>query len=265
MSEDAGALTSRQRFGRSPTGTVCFVPTNQQPFAVGVGLRWARALAVAMTAWCTASAAHLLDGGRLPTLAVMGALIVVTAWPVSLSLGRQASGRRLICLVGAGQVLMHLAFVGLAGWSAQVAAPVESTMPGMGVHHEPAQLLTMTSASSGGAMRMAGAGHAMSILPGPLMVLAHLIAAVLLGCALRSGERVLFSLLGHLAQLVRPALRISHQQVLYVLAALLAGPELAPAAVVKPSWDEAGPRLPEHLLVRAVGWRGPPRALLSFA
>jgi hypothetical protein len=87
---------------------------------------------------------------------------------------------------------------------------------------------------------------------------------VLLGCALRSGERVLFSLLGHLAQLARPALRIS-RQVLYVLAALLVGPDLAPAAVVEPSWDEAGPRLPEHLLVRAVGWRGPPRALLSFA
>jgi hypothetical protein len=96
------------------------------------------------------------------------------------------------------------------------------------------------------------------------MLLAHLAAAVLLGCALRSGERALFSLLGHLAQLARPAVRVC-RQVQRVLATLLAGPDLAPATVVEPSWDQLGPRLPEHLLVRAVGWRGPPRELLSFA
>jgi hypothetical protein len=241
------------------------VPTNPQPVALGAGLRWARALAVAATAWSTASAAHLLGGGgHLPPLAVMSAMIVITAWPMTLSLAGQASGRRLICLVGAGQALMHLAFVVLAAWSAPGAASasVASTMPAMGAHH--ANLPALMPISGGGSAGVSSAGHTMSIAPSPLMLLAHLTAAVLLGCALRSGERALFSLLGHLAQLARPAVRVC-RQVQRVLATLLAGPDLAPATVVEPSWDQIGPRLPEHLLVRAVGWRGPPRELLSFA
>jgi hypothetical protein len=236
------------------------VPTNQQPFAVGVGLRWVRALAVVATAWCTASAAHMLGGGRLPTLTAMTVMIVITAWPMALSLGGQASGRRLICLVGAGQALMHLVFVAFAGWSAQGAASVRLE-PTMG---HPAHLLAGTPAPSGGSMGMAGAGHTMSILPSPAMLLAHLVAAGLLGCALRSGERALFSLLGHLAQLARPAVRVC-RQILRVLATLLVEPDVAPGVVVEPSWDEIGPRLPGHLLVGAVGWRGPPRELLSPA
>ncbi|HST86046.1 MAG TPA: hypothetical protein VLL08_30180 [Kineosporiaceae bacterium] len=237
------------------------MPTNQQPPTAGVGMRWLRAVAVALAAWGTASAAHLLGGGHLPTLVMMISMILATAWPIALSLGKQASGRRIVGLLGAGQAVMHAAFVIAAAWSAPTltSRPTVATTQTMRVHpgHHPALMDQSLPIPDGGSAAMAGTGHLMSILPSPLMVLIHLVAAGLLGGVLNAGERALFALLAHLAQLSRPAVRICCQ-VLRVLATLLTGPDPFPSAVVQPRWDQIGARLPEHLLVRAVGWRGPP-------
>jgi hypothetical protein len=217
----------------------------------GVGLRWSRAVAVATTAWSTASAAHLLTGGHLPAVPVVIALIALTAWPLTFSLRGPASRIRLVALLSTGQAAMHTAFVLIGAWS--VAAPVASAHPGS-AHVMPGMMPAVPPAS----------GHAMSLLPSPMMVFAHLGAAVLLGCALSTGERALFSLLGLLVQLARPILR-GLAQVLRVLAGLLigAGPSDTATTTATRRRDDVVSRLPRHVLVCAVLWRGPPRLLPS--
>jgi hypothetical protein len=241
---------------------------------VGAQLRWTRALAVAATAWCTASAAHLLGGGKLPSVSAVVILIAVTAWPLTFSLRGRASRPRLIALLGAGQAAMHGVFVVIGAWTAPAVLDAPG-MPVMRAHPGHAHLVPTTVPA--GALPTEGlpggtvpagagsaAGHTMSMLPSPMMVLAHACAAVLLGCALAAGERALFSLLGLLAELARPAVQVCGQ-VLRVLAALLTGdgPTDVETATAIGTWQDIKPRLPRHALVRAIPRRGPPRPLAT--
>lgn len=231
--------------------TLSVVSSTVQAPTAGVGLRWARAVALAATAWCTASAAHLSGGGRSPAVPIVVVVVALTAWPLTFSLRGRASGLRLVTLLGVGQAAMHAAFVVIGDWG----APTALQAPGMPAHPGHASLASASSMPG-----MPGtAEHAMSLLPSPVMVLAHACAAVLLGCVLASGERALFSLIELLVQLARPAVRIC-SQVLRVLAALLSGdcPTQVETAAVTRSRGAPGPMLPQHLLVRAVLWRGPP-------
>jgi hypothetical protein len=132
--------------------------------------------------------------------------------------------------------------------------PGMTSMPGMAGHRTPA------AAADPSATMMSA--HAMPLLPSPAMLLAHAVAAVLLGCGLAAGERALFSLLGLLAWVARPLLpslsRITGA--LTVLTAALRRSGLAALGAAAVQVERTVLRLHEHLLVRAVGRRGPPLA-----
>jgi len=248
---------------------VCVVSISpQRPPAVGAGLRWARAGCLAVAAWSVAGAAHLLGGGDLPTFAIMVLLIAVTAAAMTVPLLRQASGLRLVVLLGAGQTFMHAAFDVSAGWKASGALP-RSAMSGMsmsGPHAHADQAASVMMPETGSLDAGTGVGHTMSILPSPLMVLAHLGAAVVLGAVLAIGERALFTLLAHLAQLAGPVLRTGRRVLLALaLAAIPARRELRLVAGGELSWLGVASMLPGHLLVRAVSRRGPPASALAPA
>lgn len=246
----------------SVPATVYDVSSSQPPPALSAGLRWVRALVVATSTWCAASAAHLLGGGHLPTVAIMAAFIVVTAWPMHLALSRQASRWRLLALLGVGQAAMHATFGISAAWSASKAAlPVDALAMGRH-HHVHVQLPPMSGFAPGGESAVLGAGHTMSILPTPLMLLAHVSAALLLGCLLATIERGIFSMLAHLVQLARPALLIC-APLLRVMSALTAECTRPQRETVPRFWDGAGPTVAGHLMVGAIDWRGPPRVTLT--
>jgi hypothetical protein len=236
----------------------------------GTGLRWARGSALAAVAWCTASAAHVVAGGGLPPVSAVVALIALTAWPFTLSLRTRASGVRLAALLGAGQLMMHAAFVLIGSWTAAASlgtAPTgEMTGPSGHSGHEAGVARTgHLLPSSDPLSATMPPDHAMSLLPGPMMLLAHAAAAVLLGSALATGERALFSLLGLLRELARPVPR-RVRPVFRVLAALLTGdgPAEIATAAARRARPETGARLSSYVLVRAVLRRGPPLFVPTF-
>jgi hypothetical protein len=267
------------------------VTTLRPRAAAGVGLRWGRAVVLSLTAWATASAAHVLGGGRLPSPAVVVALIALTAWPLSLLLHRRASTARVVGLLSGGQVVMHTALVLLAGWAAASAAgsgsgsgSASGSGSGLGLGTSMPGMASMPTMAASGAAALPGASggagtggahsamlsgadpmmsaHAMPLLPSPLMLLAHAAAAVLLGCGLAVGERALFSLLSALSWVARPLLP-APARIAGLLAALTArvhrsGLSALTAAAVHT--ERTVLRLPEHLLARAVVRRGPPVA-----
>ena len=214
------------------------------PPELWVGLRWARACLVAALAWGTASAGHVLAGGELPAAWFIAMLVAVTAWPFSMALRTRAGGLRMIVLLGVGQAAMHAALV-VTSWGVGPAPVVD-----------PHGAMTGTTS----APSMMRDGHAMSLLPGPFMVLAHVAAALVLGLVLADAERSVFAFLG---LLLVPVQDFGRELIRRVLTLLAFGTR---------SMRDAGPdarsdvnvaigRLLQRLLGAAIGRRGPPRVL----
>jgi len=225
---------------------------------VAAGLRWGRALMVAALTWGATSAAHVSAGGDLPSWPVAAGLVVLTAWPLSLALRQRAGALRMIALMAAGQAIMHTALVMLSWYTVGRATlpstashPVPTGMPGM----------DMSSADADALAGLSG-NHAMSLLPSFPMVLAHVVAAMVLGAVLADGERALFVLLGLVAHLCSPSRRAG-RGVLGVLALLAADTSRKPDPVQRPRMDVPQRHLRERVLVTTLGRRGPP--LPAFA
>ncbi|MCE0535508.1 hypothetical protein LWF15_08300 [Kineosporia rhizophila] len=212
------------------------------------GLRWGRGVLVASLAWGAASAGHVLAGGDLPSWPLVAALIAVTAWPLSLTLGRRAGGLQLVTLMTAGQAMMHTALV-VTSW--YTSGPADVPSPQGHQHTSAPGMANMAD------MAEAGTGHVMPLLPSPLMLLAHIAAALVVGAILSDGERALFVLLGLLAHVRPPELHLG-RRIHRILALLATG--------VRPEVDEAPrswvnlsqQRLRERVLVATLGRRGPP-------
>jgi hypothetical protein len=179
----------------------------------------------------------------------MAVMVAVTAWPFSMALRSRAGGLRMIVLLGVGQAAMHTALV-VASWS---IGPASAPVPhgAMGAMGGAAEI-------SFSAPEM---GHPMSVRPGPAMILAHLLAAVVLGLILADADRALFAFLGLLAAPVRV---FGRRLVQCVLALLGFG---AHPKTVRESDDRGGAglavqRLRQRLFSAAIGRRGPPTVLV---
>lgn len=260
---DARAPARRRLRSGDVKGYRAVVSVTAAPPIVGGGLRWLRALVLSVTAWSIASGAHLAAGGALPPMPVLLAVVALSAWVLTFALGSQASGPWLVGLLALEQLAMHVTLVASSAWthapSASLAGPALATghvhPVGPGAVPVPTGAVAGTMLSSAAAT---GGTHAMAWVPSAGMLLAHALAAVVLGCLLARGERLLFGLLGLLAQLARPALRICRlalcpapavpagARLRVRLAAALAGPDQR--------WRTDRP------LARVITRRGPPVA-----
>ncbi len=211
-----------------------------QPPPVVAGLQWIRAVFVAALTWGAASAGHVAAGGALPSWPFIVAVVGLTAWPLSLALGRRAGLLRMIALMSAGQAVMHTALVA-ASWN----ATGRSYAPSGHSHQAPTGLAEVSGS------------HAMPLLPSPAMLLAHLMAALVLGAVLSDGERVLFTLLGLLAHVCPPQLLLG-RRILSVLALLASGTGPCADPVQGLRVDHPQRHLRERVLVTSLGRRGPP-------
>ena len=162
--------------------------------------RIARAGVLGVVAVSLASAAHLLAGGVVPSAAALALIAGVVAASSAPVLGVRASTRRIVALVLAQQVALHVlfAYIGLAsGRMVMGSAPM--AMPGMHM----AGMGGATSLTHGPSVSWSMlSGHLMGDLGtgrGAAMTVTHLAAAALVGWWLAVGERLLWSLVIMLA------------------------------------------------------------------
>lgn len=197
-------------------------------------LRWVRAALLAVVSTTTASLAHVGADGLLPGLAELAGLLFALVVGCVALLRTSPSAARVVLLLVAGQSAVHLALTGLAGHRPAASAVA---------HHE-----------HGHAAATEGLSHVTAGLTGPEapMVLAHLVAAALVGAWLAYGEAAVFAVVGLAASRIRTALRIA--------APLVAVPLLKAVRLELP----AG-RLHSVFAARALGRRGPPQHALVTA
>jgi hypothetical protein len=150
--------------GASATGEQVSEP-RPGPFLV-----WTRAALLGAIALLSGTAAHVSAGGLLPSSIAMVGLLVIATLAATRCVLHRASALRLVALVLAGQTLIHLMLSALAG------------------HHED---LGVAGSSSGSLAHLV---HHLSEQD-PLMVLAHLVAAAVLGGWLAVGESALWTAL----------------------------------------------------------------------
>ena len=213
-----------------------------------------------------AAVAHVAGGGVLPSGTAIVALVALTSAVGSVALGRPASRRRVIGLVVGGQALLHTLFAlgGMPSGHQAMDSPISATvgsMAGMPMGHVGG--LGTLERMPAGTWSMLGR-HLLaevSTQSGVAMLLAHTLAAVMVGCWLAAGERLLWSLIVLLrAPVAAASLRAS-------------GALLALASVSVPelgSWlavlavQRGGRWYPRSaLLITSVDRRGPP--LSSYA
>ncbi|WP_284533344.1 hypothetical protein [Nocardioides sp. T2.26MG-1] len=235
---------------------------------------WARAALLGAAMLGTGTVSHVSAGGLLPHPV---ALLVLATGFVALA-GRfllgPASTRRIVTLVVVGQGAAHTALSALAGHRGDggTAAP--------DAHHGPHQVLSATLPLDGDGRRVGSlldayssapvtAGHdgpgvplgALSHLvhhlaeQGPLMLAAHLAAAVVLGLVLAVGERALWALV-HLAAARVVVLAAAGRSAAAALA-VLRGAAAAPRPRPRATGFVPLPRLDRPALSR----RGPPALL----
>jgi hypothetical protein len=163
-------------------------------------LRWLRALGTGSVAFVLGVAGHVTADGRLPGptgRTVLFAFSTLLALPV---LGHRISSARTVGLLVGGQALIHLALTLSAGHVGDRRAPVTAA--------EPAGLVSLPVVDGRrvGSLQDAYLGTPSDgvtpVLPGHLvadlqahapMMLAHLVAAALVGLWLARGERLLWN------------------------------------------------------------------------
>ncbi len=162
--------------------------------------RVARASVLGVVAVSMASAAHLLAGGVVPSAEALALVVGGVAATSAPLLGVRASARRIVALVVAQQIVLHIVFAYAAVVSGRMTmGPGVISMSGMHMRHMggPMSLSTGPAAS----WQMLGA-HLMGDLATPggaAMTGAHLAAAAAVGWWLANGERQFWSLVVMLA------------------------------------------------------------------
>ena len=230
-------------------------------------LVWARAAVLGGVVVLVGATSHLAAGGLLPgpvSLAVL--LVAATALGTGFLRG-PATGRRIVLLVVAGQMLVHTVLSLLAGHRGDATAGTSRATPSL----DPA----LVAAPRHGSLReqydaaVAAAlddrqvqasvdpvAHLVAHLAeqGPLMVLAHTAAAVAVGLWLALGEAALWSVLVLGAAALLGTAAASTRGRAAAVAGTLAR---IPSGPARRAADEAPPS--SHLVAPAVSRRGPPR------
>jgi hypothetical protein len=214
-----------------------------EQWGAGAGLRWTRAAVLAACGVIGGSLFHAAADGRLPGLAVLLAVWVVSTVAVAPLLGVELSRSRVVVLLVAWQAGVHVALgaLGAQGPGAHAAA----THPA--AHHATHAALVEAPGVMDVALATIGA-HAP-------MALGHAAAAALAGLWLAAGERALWSLLAlsrervcvPAVDLLRSWLRLPGDVSL----------PLRPGAVLTLA-DVPTARFPTWLLAGCLGRRGPP-------
>lgn len=233
---------------------------------------WARALVLGAVMLGTGTVSHASAGGRIPhpvALLVLTAALVVLAGRFLLG---PASTRRIVVLVVAGQGLAHTALSALAGHrdDGGTAAPRHPPVPATSLPVD-ADGRRVGSLLDAYTSTPAMAGHDRPGVPtaplthllhhladqGPLMLAAHLAAAVALGLLLAVGERALWALL-HLAAARVVVLAAARRSAAATLA-VLRGAATAPRPRPRRAGFTPIPRLDRP----ALSHRGPPALLAA--
>lgn len=221
-------------------------------------LLWWRAGIVSAMTFLVGAVGHVSTGGRLPSWFALGAMLAVGTAISAVVLARPASTRRIVALVVLGQTACHALLsltAGHAGDAAARTAPGPATGPGsllvtkgarVGSLHDHYETMVGTP-SAGSALTLPDPVALLDHLP---MLLAHTLAAVLVGLWLAAGERALWSLL---------------TLVLAAVVALLVLPEVVPIAARRRAPLRRRPAtLPCLARVgRSVVRRGPPALLAA--
>ncbi len=215
---------------------------------------WARALLLTLLVVFLGAAGHVTADGLLPGAGVLLLVVVVGSVVSAALLARPASTSRVVALLVLGQAAVHLVLSASAGHVGDAPGAARTAVTGGGA-------LPLVEGRRVGSLQDAyeGAGHATPVLPtGHLvehlashapMMLAHALAAVLVGLWLAAGERALWTLVALASTAVlRPV----------SLLVALAGAAMVPSVRPTPRFAEVPrPRVPV-LLARCVVRRGPP-------
>lgn len=249
-------------------------PVLPGPVLPGPALQWARGGLLAAVMVFLGIAGHVTADGLLPGPGTLLALGVLAAPMCTAFLARPASRLRIVTLLTGGQAVVHLALSltgghvgeaqahGVGSGSLRPATGAGPVLPSVDGHRVGSYLdAFQASAPTSGTGSLAPAlpvGHLIDDLHSHLpMMLAHLLAAVLVGLWLAAGERCLWHLL-HLT--ARRAARIVAP--LQLLSALR---WLALRAAVRRVPSPPGRLDPPRLLLRVtrcVVRRGPPAGFL---
>lgn len=254
-------------------------------------LLWLRAGFLGAAVLLVGAISHVIAEGRLPGLGALALLLGAATLLASFALRRRASVPRLVALTVGGQAVVHTLLSAMAGHhgdGSAAAAPSPSHPPaepptppvtpvlvdddgrrvGSLEDHYAAQLAEQIGPlpeSTGPALSLGWLGHLGEHLVDqpPLMLLAHLLAAVAIGAWLGLGEAALWTVVEV------GALRLAHD--LRVVAGLAAGEGLglarvAALAALSPvrhrQLGRTRIRLPRPAPVRhAICHRGPPGLL----
>lgn len=157
-------------------------------------LRATRAALVATLVLALSAAAHAVGGGHLPDPLVLAALAAITLAGTMLAARARFTVPRLVGVLGAAQLGLHVALDTL-GHGVATCVPAG---PSAGAGHTGHGAVLVCSPGAG--LPDAGAGLASSahlasssasVLPGVWMVAAHAVATLVLAVVLARGERAL--------------------------------------------------------------------------
>ncbi|MCC5032305.1 hypothetical protein DMH02_003310 [Streptomyces sp. WAC 00631] len=256
----------------------------------GTGLRLVRAAVFAAVCVVLSATGHVLASPAVvPLWALGGGFLAVLVVAAGLA-GRERSLPGIAVVLGTGQVLLHTLFGYAQQLDGPAAAPAGGGSPdavtelaarllcGEGGHPlsaaEAHRVVTAAgidpgvhaAAATAGGTGGHGAALPASLLPSPEMLLAHLLAAVLLGLLLRRGEAALFRLVRLSVQgLAEGALVRSLRAAVGLARALLAGlpgaggPRVRGLRCRRYGPERPRPLYPEHSVSR----RGPPDVRLA--
>jgi hypothetical protein len=148
-----------------------------------------RALTISGLIIGLAAAAHTVGGGHLPPAPVLGLLAALVLLPVTVLARRRLSLSSIAVALGAGQLALHTAFTSLPG-PVGYCSSAEITAHG---HHQ-AQGIPDCAAAGAGILALS-----VPALPGPVMVIAHILAVAATALLLARGETLLWRMLAWLA------------------------------------------------------------------
>jgi hypothetical protein len=217
---------------------------------------WARAIGVGSIAFFLGVVGHVSADGLLPGPLLLGALLALCVLLSVPMLGRPASPLRLVAMLVGGQTVIHLALTLTAGHAGDAPRAGAAVARPRGLDRLPVvdghRVGSLQDAYQGAAGHAPLAptlpvGHLIDDLSAhaPMMV-AHLVAAALVGLWLAHGERCLWAVLALTGRRVLLAT--------WALVPVPAGPALSPSYAADRVL--AGPR--SLWLVRPHSRRGPP-------
>ncbi|MDP2773990.1 MAG: hypothetical protein Q8O61_10580 [Nocardioides sp.] len=229
-------------------------------------LLWARAGTLGAVVMLLGSVSHASAGGLLPHAGWLAVMLAVSTVLSARFLLQAVAPVRLVALVVAGQALVHLGLTLAAGHRAAASAGgladhPHATGEGVGARHalEHAAEAAPLASDAAPSLGSAAVGHLVehTLEAGPLMLVAHLAAAVAVGLWLAVGESALWTVLALTSTSVRTLISRARRAFGQWL---LPPASLAPTLALAGDFSvDLGPR--RRLDARVAAPRGPPQQL----